>query len=469
MVALTTAWNQVRSWWVSIIWGWDVFWFTPQTPHTLAIIRIATGLMMLYSHGVLASQFDSFVGDQAWIDNETARHLHDGAFGFSDWGWSYLWYLDNPLVLWLHHAMALLVTACFAAGLLTRVTVPAAVFFQLMYLHRLTGTLFGLDQIVTYCAMYLMLAPCGGWLSVDAWLRKRLEPAVQASRFLSWFFPDAAPSTAANVATRLLQLHLAVIYLFGGLAKARGTSWWDGTAIWYAVANYEYQSWDLTWLGRYPRIASLLTNLTLLWEVSYIALVWPRLTRPIVLAVAVAVHGGIAAFLGMITFGSMMIVANLVFVPPAMIARLLGATPSVDQSAIDQPNEDSDISPDDEVSQTDHDSDESEWAEIDLGLDTDAGDSSIGAGSAIHDSSADSLLSGIDGSGATDRTLAGMTPTELARHETKLRAAAKKLHEKRKKQNEREARYRERVEKLKAREGKIKELVQRNRINRKKR
>ncbi len=34
--------------------------------------------------------------------------------------------------------------------------------------------------------------------------------------------PEAVPSVSANIATRLLQLHLCVIYLFGGLAKARG-------------------------------------------------------------------------------------------------------------------------------------------------------------------------------------------------------------------------------------------------------
>ncbi len=61
---------------------------------------------------------------------------------------------------------------------------------------------------------------------------------------------------------------------------------------------------------------SALTHVTVFWEVFYCALVWPRLTRPIVLLIAVAVHGGIAMFLGMITFGTMMIVANMIFIEP---------------------------------------------------------------------------------------------------------------------------------------------------------
>lgn len=313
-----------RLWFTSYVEAWNGFWFTPRPPHTLAILRIITGVMLLYSHLVLATDLSSFLGDQAWINNATARQLHDGAFGFADFGRSYLWYISDPLLLWMHHAITLLVTASLAIGFMTRIVAPAAVLLQLMYLHRLTGTLFGFDQIVTYSAMYLMLSPCGSCYSVDAWLRKRLADRRSRSRSLGWLFPDAAPSIAANIATRLLQLHLCVIYLFGGLAKARGESWWDGTAMWYSVANYEYQSIDITWIANYPRVFSALTHATLFWEIFYCALIWPRMTRPIVLALAVAVHGGIALFLGMITFGLMMIAANLIFLRPETWLRLVG-------------------------------------------------------------------------------------------------------------------------------------------------
>jgi uncharacterized membrane protein YphA (DoxX/SURF4 family) len=286
--------------------------------------------MLVYSHLVLARDLSSFLGDHAWVNNETARQLHDGAFGFSDFGRSYLWYLSNPLLLWLHHGLTLLVTASLAVGFMTRFTAPAAWFLQLMYVHRMTGTLFGLDQIITYLAMYLMLSPCGSCYSVDAWLREKLAEQRSRSRRLRWLLPEATPSVAANIATRLFQLHLCVIYLFGGLSKARGQMWWDGTAFWYAVGNYEYQSIDMTWLVKYPRLFTAMTHATLFWEVFYCALIWPRLTRPITLATAVIVHGGIALFLGMITFGSMMIAANMIFVEPEVFRRLLG--PSKDET-----------------------------------------------------------------------------------------------------------------------------------------
>jgi uncharacterized membrane protein YphA (DoxX/SURF4 family) len=414
--------------------AWNRFWFRPQLPHTLAVLRIVTGLMLLYSHLVLASDLSSFVGDTAWINNETARQLHDGAFGFSDWGRSYLWYLDNPLLLWVHHALTIVVTACFAAGLLTRVTAPAAWFLQLMYVHRLTGHLFGLDQIVTYSTMYLMLAPCGSLFSVDAWLREKLMPTLGSRRWFGWLFPTLAPSVMANIATRLFQIHLCTIYFFGGVAKARGVTWWDGTAMWYSAGNYEYQSLDLTWIADYPRLASALTHATLLWELSYAALVWPRLTRPLVIGLAIAMHAGIAMFLGMITFGLMMIAANMIFVPPALLA---GTTQSEDEL------------PDEAVDLDDFELDVPAEESVDL------------MGSSLSGLSSSSL-SGIGSDDLQQRE------QRIARRENRIREASDKVNARAKKLKAREAVYKERVERLKEREAKIKDVVDRAKERKKK-
>ncbi len=320
--------------------AWDHFWFTARHIETLACLRIITGAMLLYSHLVLATDLSSFLGTEAWINNETAEALHDGRFGESTAAWSYLWKMDSPGVIAVHHFIVILVSAAFMVGFLTRITGPLAWFFQLMIVHRLMGSLFGLDQIVTYSAMYLAFTPCGAVFSVDAWLRRRLagETEAPASKRLAWLFPDDGPSVSANVGTRLFQLHLCVIYLFGGLAKARGQMWWDGTALWYAVGNYEYQSWDATFLAAYPSVFTALTHITLLWEVFYCALVWPRWSRPITLALAVAVHGGIAIVMGMATFGIMMIAANGIFIGPALIRRLRGRN-VLESIAAEQPAE----------------------------------------------------------------------------------------------------------------------------------
>ena len=449
----------VQSWLAGTTGAWNQFWFTPRLPHTLAFLRIFAGLMLLYSHLVLASDLSSFLGDTAWINNDTVHRLHDGAFGFSDWGRSYLWYLSNPLLLWIHHGLTLAITACFAAGLLTRITAPAAWFLQLMYLHRLTGTLFGLDQIVTYCVMYLMLAPCGSLWSVDGWLRSKWMALHGDRRWFGWLFPSAQPSVAANIATRLLQIHLCTIYFFGGIAKARGIAWWDGTAMWYAAGNYEYQSVNLTWIADYPRLASTATHLTLLWEISYAALVWPKLTRPIVIGLAIAMHAGIALCMGMITFGTMMIAANFIFLPPTLLAGQSAKTKNEPGPLEAEPHEPELWAESEDASTDETDNAFEELDDFELEVPSDEPADLMG-----------SSLSGLSGSSLSGSSLSGIgnldgdldvRQQQVIRRENRIREANTKINSRAEKLKAREAKYKDRVDRLKKREAKIKALVDR--------
>ena len=117
---------------------------------------------------------------------------------------------------------------------------------------------------------------------------------------------------------------MCVIYLFAGLSKLAGPSWWDGSAIWLSFANLEYQSLDMTWMAAYPLVISFMTHLSVMWEVSYAALIWPRLTRPIWVALAIPLHLGIAICLGMITFGLIMLVGNMAFIEPSETRWAMG-------------------------------------------------------------------------------------------------------------------------------------------------
>ena len=103
--------------------------------------------------------------------------------------------------------------------------------------------------------------------------------------------------------------------------ETRSSSWAIGEASWLSFDMAEYRSFDMTWLGRYPLLLNFMTHVTVFWELTYCALVWPKLTRPIVLALAVMVHGGIAFALGMPTFGLVMLIGNLAFVSPKTVRK----------------------------------------------------------------------------------------------------------------------------------------------------
>ncbi len=307
---MTSLTKYARDWWGDAAIAWDRFWFTPAAPQTAALLRMLGGAMIFYTHLAWGFQLTTFLGPDAWVDNATALELQRGWFT-----WSHLWYIESPAVLWLVHLAALAVMAMFTVGLFTRATGVLTFLFTLAYCHRLHGALFGLDQVNAMLAMYLMLAPCGDAYSLDRYFARLRRGGS---------LPLATPAVMTNIAVRLIQLHLCVIYLFGGISKLRGDMWWDGSAVWFALATLEYQSLDLTWLARYPWLIALLTHITIFWETFYCFTVWPKWSRPLTLALAVAVHGGIALALGMKTFGLAMIIANMAFLSPEFVSALIG-------------------------------------------------------------------------------------------------------------------------------------------------
>jgi hypothetical protein len=305
-----------RGLWRGIQVGWPRFWFEPRGGQTLSIIRIATGLMLAYIHVIWFIGIGEFFGPDAMIDRQTNVLLHA-----DDWTWTYLRYTDSVPFLVTHQAFAICVSLAMAMGLFLRFTAPLAWFITLMVCHRTTGHLFGLDQVTMMLAFGLAIA----------YALEPMKAQILPTSFSGWILGNLRlPGNAANnpplsintFASRLIQLQLCAMYLFGGFGKMRGNMWWDGSAAWYSAASYEYQSWDMTWIGHWPLLAALLAHATILWEVFYCITIWPRWSRPITLAMAFAVHLFIALYLGMITFGVMMIVANLIFIRPETMRRM---------------------------------------------------------------------------------------------------------------------------------------------------
>lgn len=292
-----------------VIDGWNRFWFTPTDPATLGLIRILAGAMIFYTHLVWSMDLNGFLG----VGGRMSHDLSSRMQGQSPFAWSYLPLVDgSPALLWTAHLIALVILLMFTVGLFTRTTGVLSFIITISYAHRVPGALFGLDQVNGLLIMYLMLGAAGEAYSLDHWLKRRRNIRI-----------DGPPlSTVANVSIRLIQIHMCIIYMFAGMSKLGGETWWEGTAMWGALANSEYQSLDMTWLAAYPLVINALTQISVAWELSYIFLVWPRLTRPLVIGMAIPLHLGIAICMGMITFGLAMLIANLAFVSPWIIRRL---------------------------------------------------------------------------------------------------------------------------------------------------
>lgn len=297
----------IRGYFADVWYAWNQFWFTPVDPATLSLIRLLAGSLLLYTHFIWSFDLTGFIGPDGYTPITFLKSI-----GQREWSvWSLFFWIKANGLLWTMHIAALAVFAMLAAGFFSRFAALLAFPLAVSYAHRVTpGAYFGLDKANCMLALYLMLGPCGARYSLDRlWRLRRGDNA------------DLAPSTSANLAIRLLQVHLCIVYLFSGLAKVEGATWRLGTAMWWSAANYEYQSLDLTWLANWPLLAAFLTHLTLFWELYYCALVWNRFTRPITLWIAMMIHGGIALFMGMATFGMAMMIANLAFLRPSTVRR----------------------------------------------------------------------------------------------------------------------------------------------------
>ena len=289
--------------------AWNRFWFTPTDPATLALVRICTGLLLLRTHWVWVSNHETFFGPDAWLSPAGRAALIESPW--SSWSWSHSLWFDSPALVWTLHVVALVAMAMLTLGLFTRASAVVSFLFAVSFANRAIGLTFGLDAINVMLAMYLMIGPAGAACSLDRLIRQRRnKPLVESS-------------VSANLAIRLIQLHMCFIYASAALAKFMGETWWDGTAMWLAIANYEYQSIDVTLLAKWPLTLNFLTHATLYWELSYCVLVWLPRWRPWIILLAVPVHLGISTCMGMVEFGLAMLVGNAAFISPWLVRKLL--------------------------------------------------------------------------------------------------------------------------------------------------
>ncbi len=300
------------------VWSaWREFWFAPADPTPLAVMRILFGGMLLYTHIVWGLNLEGFFGPSGWQSEALVRTFQQGQFA-----WSFWWWVPGNLYLTVH-IVCLGVLALYMLGVCTPVTSILAYLITVSYSYRAPLANFGLDQMNAIAALYLAIGPSGAVFSVDRlWQRYRKGRAARDGNIAA-VAPPVVPSARANLALRLMQVHLCVIYIFACHSKLLGESWWNGQAIWQAVSNLEYQSADLTWLAWYPWLVNLLTHVTIVWEMTFWALVWRPLCRPVVLLMGVAIHLGIGAFMGMWTFGLAVIFLYVCFVPATTINAVL--------------------------------------------------------------------------------------------------------------------------------------------------
>jgi hypothetical protein len=272
-------------------------WFRPTSARPLAGLRIGLPLVLLVHLFLLSSDFLSLHGSRGIIPWELTDLLRDPwvpglptlARAFVPFGLS----TRKAIILLLSvYAGSLL---SLSLGLFSRLSAFLAWGLHLSLVTSGFASFYGVDQIANTFLFYLALFPSGR----------------------AWTFVARPEGPMAIGCLRVMQIHLCMIYLASGLEKALGRQWWNGEAIWQAVTQPAFRTFDLTWLARHPWIPMLAGWGTLLVEIGYAFLVWPRRTRTAWCVATIGFHLGLALFMGLVFFSSVMILLTscLVLIP----------------------------------------------------------------------------------------------------------------------------------------------------------
>lgn len=268
------------------------FAFTPARAEPLAALRIGVACILLAQAASIAPVYFELYRRAGVIDERLREAF--AAPGLPALGWLVALLgrsraVETPILVSVG-ALYLLSLVALCLGLFTRWAALAAWFLHLSLAVAAGGTDYGADQFAHLSLFYLAVVPSGEALSLDRWFGR----------------VRGAPSWRARLGLRVIQLHLAAAYLAAGVAKAMGGQWWNGEAIWRASMLPEYGRIDFSWLAAAPLLPTALGWAVLIVEIGYPVLIWPRITRRAWVAAVIAMHAGIAVFLGLHIFGAMM-------------------------------------------------------------------------------------------------------------------------------------------------------------------
>lgn len=271
-------------------------WFRRVSARPLAALRVGLPLLLLVHLVWISDDLLSLHGDRGIIPWRLTALLRDRWLP----GLPTLARALVPLGLSLHAATALLV-ACYAGSLLAlalglRARISAFVAWGLHLSLMTSGfaSFYGVDQLAHTFLFYLLVFPSG----------------------------RAATETIPAVCLRVMQAHLAIVYLAAGLSKAMGRQWWNGEAIWQTVSQPDFRTFDLGSMAWHPWIPKLAGWATLVVEIGYGLFVWPRRTRRVWCLATFGLHLGVAVFMGLVFFSSVMILLTFcLFLVPEDVAE----------------------------------------------------------------------------------------------------------------------------------------------------
>lgn len=285
------------SWYTKISDACANFFLKPASAKPLAAFRIGLSLVLLWQSFLLHDIFFKLFGPLGFVQREVSDLMYQQAFPRFNW----IIDLLTPWGISEHNALALfgvlyIVGLCsLLLGLFSHASAALVWFLHWSFTNTGFSGVYGVDMYTQVFLFYLMWAPSGAAFSLDILLGRMTHE----------------PSWQARLAIRVLQLHMCISYLASGIEKASGEQWWNGDVLWIALNTPGYSRIDFHWLAHVPMLAMLACWATLVIEIFYCVMVWPKKSRMLWVIATCSLHLGIALFLNLTIFGILMCVPTI--------------------------------------------------------------------------------------------------------------------------------------------------------------
>ena len=290
--------------------NWDEFWFKPVDTISLSLFRFCFCSVLLVMYLIRFFDIRIFFYESGLMSSNSAKALHQfhthKAFDFI---------LSSDTLIYLCYLLFIIILFLMVLGVANRLLMAVAFVLHLVFLQRNPSILFGADVIATFWLFYLIFSNSNKQVRwIHYFLSKKKGLISDRTEKGDWL---------NTISLRFIQIQLCIIYMFSGLEKLKGSSWWEGTAIWEALSFYDFALFDFSFLLSVPLLSSAIVVFTVLFEIYFPVLVWVPKLRKTLLILGLLFHLGIGLSLNIYFFSLIMLSAYILFIPAESLKRFL--------------------------------------------------------------------------------------------------------------------------------------------------
>ena len=288
----------------------DAWWFAPVPVLPMALARVLLGTVLLGAYlsllpwygealaadGLLGGAFQADVPGMT-IGRSTTQHLR------------WLQGVTAPLPMAVLYVALLLCSAAFTVGYRTRPAGAAALLLHLAFHGRNEFVFWGWPEMLTAFTLTVVLAPSCRRLSIDAWRRRRAGTTEQ--------------EVMAAWPLRLLQLHVALVYVVAAWSRLDNPHWLDGSMLSRILADGTFSRWPVLATAPEPLLAAL-TYAAWAVELASPFALWQAGTRRWFVAALVGLHAGLELLTRVGWWNVVMLAGLAAFAPLPWLEALVG-------------------------------------------------------------------------------------------------------------------------------------------------